>query len=147
MKFLSPLILAATLSLVQPWAQAQLSGRVGPTTSRSAKTAKKICNILNYGGEASATKDNSAAITAAWNACKSGGEVYIPSGSYGLSSWVTLSGGSGVSINLEGIIYRIVGANSGGTMISVSSTTDFEFYSGNSKGAIQGYGYLLNASE
>jgi rhamnogalacturonan hydrolase len=73
--------------------------------------------------------------------------VYIPSGSYGLSSWVTLSGGSGVSINLEGVIYRITSATAGGTMISVSSTTDFEFYSGNSKGAIQGYGYLLNASE
>ncbi len=147
MKSFSPLLLTAGLALVQPWAQAQLSGSVGPTTSRSAKAAKKVCNILNYGGVASATTDNSAAITAAWNACKSGGQVYIPSGSYGLSTWVTLTGGSGVSINLEGIIYRITSATSGGTMISVSSTSDFEFYSGNSKGAMQGYGYLLNASE
>lgn len=147
MKSFSPLLLAVGLSLVQPWVQAQLSGSVGPTTSRSAKAAKKVCNILNYGGVASATADNSAALTAAWNACKSGGQVYIPSGSYGLSSWVTLSGGTGVSINLEGVIYRITGANSGGTMISVSGASDFEFYSGNSKGAIQGYGYLLNASK
>ncbi|SPQ24359.1 cdeb85d4-6c24-486b-9e91-ce472c9b660c [Thermothielavioides terrestris] len=137
---------AAALFLLEPWVQAQLSGSVGPTTSRAAKAAKKVCNIMNYGGVASATTDNSAAITAAWNACKGGGEVYIPSGSYGLSSWVTLSGGSGVSINLEGVIYRITSATAGGTMISVSSTTDFEFYSGNSKGAIQGYGYLLNAN-
>ena len=148
MKSFSPLFLAAAgLSLVEPWVQAQLSGRVGPTTSRAAKAAKKVCNIMSYGGVASATKDNSAPLTAAWNACKGGGEVYIPSGSYGLSSWVTLSGGSGVSINLEGVIYRITSATAGGTMIGISSTTDFEFYSGNSKGAIQGYGYLLNASE
>ncbi len=147
MKYFSPLFLAvAGLSVVEPWVQAQLSGRVGPTTSRAAKAAK-VCNIMSYGGVASATKDNSAALTAAWNACKSGGEVYIPSGSYGLSSWVTLSGGSGVSINLEGVIYRIASATAGGTMIGISSTTDFEFYSGNSKGAIQGYGYLLNASK
>ncbi len=147
MKSFSPILLAAGLSLVEPWAQAQLSGSVGPTTSRAAKAAKKVCNIMNYGGVASATTDNSAAINAAWNACKSGGEVYIPSGSYGLSTWVTLSGGTGVSINLEGVIYRITSATAGGHMIAISSTSDFEFYSGNSKGAMQGYGYLLNASE
>ena len=147
MKSFSPLLIAASWCLLLPGAQAQLSGSVGPTTSRSAKAAKKVCNIMSYGGVASATTDNSAAFTAAWNACKSGGQVYIPSGSYGLSSWVTLSGGTGVSINLEGVIYRITSATSGGHMISISSTTDFEFYSGNSKGAIQGYGYLLNTSK
>lgn len=30
-------------------------------------------------------------------------------------------------------------------MIAVTSTSDFEFYSANSKGAIQGYGYQLNS--
>lgn len=55
---------------------AQLSGTVGPLTTRAAKAAKKICNILDYGGVASATTDNSAAITAAWAACVSGGEGY-----------------------------------------------------------------------
>jgi rhamnogalacturonan hydrolase len=101
---------------------------------------------MNYGGIASATSDNSAAITAAWNACASGGQVYIPPGSYGLSSWVTLNGGTHVSINLEGQIYRITSATAGGNMIFVEHTTDFEFYSANSKGAIQGYGYTLNAN-
>lgn len=91
------------------------------------------------GGVASATTDNSAAITSAWAACKSGGEVYIPSGSYGLSTWVTLTGGTGVSINLEGIIYRTGTAS--GNMIFIEHTTDFELYSGNSAGAVQGYGY------
>ena len=138
-------LLSASLVLVQPWASAQLSGRVGPTTSRATKAATKVCNILNYGGVNSATVDNSAAILAAWNACASGGQLYLPPGNYGLASWVTLSGGKGVSINLEGVIYRTGSAS--GTMISVSSTNDFEFYSGNSQGAIQGYGYLLNASK
>ncbi|KAH6647824.1 pectin lyase fold/virulence factor, partial [Truncatella angustata] len=120
----------------------QLSGRVGPTTSTTSKAAKKVCNIMQYGGVSSATTDNSAAITSAWNACKSGGQVYIPAGNYGLNSWVALSGGTGVSINLEGTIYRM--STAGGNMIAVSQTTDFEFYSANSKGAIQGYGYQLN---
>ncbi len=33
-------------------------------------------------------------------------KVYIPSGKYGLGTWITLTGGSAISINLEGIIYR-----------------------------------------
>lgn len=53
---------------------AQLSGTVGPTTSTAAKAAVKICNILDYGGVASATTDNGAALLAAWTACISGGE-------------------------------------------------------------------------
>lgn len=53
---------------------AQLSGTVGPTTSTAAKAAKKICNILSYGGVASTSTDNGPAILAAWTACKSGGE-------------------------------------------------------------------------
>jgi rhamnogalacturonan hydrolase len=77
-------------------------------------------------------------------ACKSGGEVYIPTGSYGLGTWVTLTGGSKVSINLEGTIYRT--GTAGGNMIFVEHTTDFEFYSANSKGAIQGYGYKFHTS-
>lgn len=32
-------------------------------------------------------------------------------------------------------------------MIFVEHTTDFEFYSGNSKGAIQGYGYVFHSGE
>ncbi|KAK5651605.1 hypothetical protein OQA88_11878 [Cercophora sp. LCS_1] len=136
MKFLVLSVLA-----VVPLVSAQLSGRVGPLTTREDKAAKKVCNILDYGGVASATTDNSAAITKAWDECKAGGQVLIPSGSYGLDKWVDLTGGKGVSINLEGIIYRISNATAGGTMISVQSTDDFEFYSGNSKGAVQGYGW------
>lgn len=130
--------LLATVSYILP-ATAQLSGTVGPTTTTSAKAGVQICNILDYGGVADASTDNGDAITSAWNACADGGEVYIPEGDYGLSTWVTLTGGQGVSINLEGTIYR-TGSDSG-NMIFIEHTTDFEFYSATSKGAIQGYGY------
>jgi len=55
----------------------QLSGTVGPLTSRAAKAAVKVCNILDYGGVASATTDNSAAILDAWAACIDGGESWF----------------------------------------------------------------------
>ncbi|KUJ19449.1 glycoside hydrolase family 28 protein [Mollisia scopiformis] len=126
-------------------ANAQLSGTVGPLTTRAEKAATKVCNILDYGGVASATTDNSAAITSAWAACVDGGEVYIPSGKYGLGTWITLSGGSAISINLEGIIYRTGTAS--GNMIYIENTKDFEFYSGTSAGAIQGYGYEFATGE
>lgn len=65
--------LAALSGAILPVA-AQLSGTVGPTTSSAAKAAVKVCNILNYGGVASATVDNGAALQAAWDACKTGGQ-------------------------------------------------------------------------
>lgn len=130
--------LLATISCIFP-ASAQLSGTVGPTTSTAAKAAVKVCNIMDYGGVADASTDNSAAISSAWTDCVAGGEVYIPEGDYGLSTWLTLSGGQGISINLEGTIYRT--GSDDGNMIFIERTTDFEFYSATSKGAIQGYGY------
>jgi hypothetical protein len=56
---------------------AQLFGNVGPSTSIAHKRGIKQCNILNYGGKASATADNGPAIAYAWAACKSGGEGRI----------------------------------------------------------------------
>jgi len=122
-------------------ARAQLSGRVGPTTTRDAKAAKKVCNILQYGGVASTSTDNGPAIAKAWDACKAGGQVLVPAGSYGIGTWVALSGGRGVSINLEGVLYRMTSGTAGGNMIAISNSDDVELYSANSKGAIQGYGY------
>jgi rhamnogalacturonan hydrolase len=66
--------LSTSLMVLQPFVSAQLSGSVGPSTSTAAKAATKTCNILNYGGKASATTDNSAAIASAWAACINGGE-------------------------------------------------------------------------
>lgn len=131
--------LATTLLALAATTAAQLSGKVGPTTSTAAKAAVKVCNIMDYGGVADASTDNGAAILAAWNACKTGGQVYIPSGDYGLSTWLTLSGGKGVSINLEGTIYRV--GTDGGNMIFIRDSSDLEVYSATSDGAIQGYGY------
>ncbi|TVY17904.1 putative rhamnogalacturonase B [Lachnellula arida] len=122
---------------------AQLSGTVGPTTSTASKAAVKVCNILDYGGVASTSTDNGAAILAAWTACVDGGEVYIPAGDYGLATWVTLTGGTGVAIRLDGILYRTGTAS--GNMIFIEHTTDFEFFSSTSAGAIQGYGYVFHA--
>lgn len=71
MKFTSISYLCALLlpSLVV----AQLSGSVGPLTSRAAKRATKVCNVLNYGGVASKTSDVGPAVASAFAACKSGG--------------------------------------------------------------------------
>ncbi|KAK6207301.1 hypothetical protein LQW54_007259 [Pestalotiopsis sp. IQ-011] len=135
--------LLAGLLATASFASAQLSGTVGPTTSTSAKASTKVCNILDYGGVASATTDNGAAIQSAWDDCKTGGQVYIPEGDYGMSTWVTLKSGTGVSINIEGVIYR-TGTDSG-NMIMIRDSTDVEVYSATSKGAMQGYGYEFHS--
>ncbi|TVY36187.1 Rhamnogalacturonase A [Lachnellula occidentalis] len=123
---------------------AQLSGTVGPTTTTASKAAVKVCNILDYGGVASTSTDNGPAILAAWTACVDGGEVYVPAGNFGMATWVTLSGGTGVAIRLDGILYRTGTAS--GNMIYVEHTTDFEFFSSTSAGAMQGYGYVFHAA-
>jgi rhamnogalacturonan hydrolase len=51
---------------------AQLSGSVGPLTSRASKRGK-VCNVLDYGGVASKTSDVGPALASAFAACKSGG--------------------------------------------------------------------------
>jgi hypothetical protein len=66
----------STALLLPALVASQLSGTVGPLTSRAAKAAVKVCNILDYGGVASATTDNSAAILDAWAACIDGGESW-----------------------------------------------------------------------
>lgn len=44
----------------------QLTGDVGPSTTRDAKNATKVCNVLDYGGEASKTADLGPPITSAF---------------------------------------------------------------------------------
>ena len=60
------------LSLCFSVANGQLSGRVGPTTTREAKQGT-VCNVLKYGGVASKTSDIGPAIESAFAACKNGG--------------------------------------------------------------------------
>lgn len=118
---------------------AQLSGPVGPLTTRAQKAAIKVCNVLDYGAVADGVTDVGAPISSAWAACIAGGIVYIPPGTYGMSTWVDVKNGNKIAIQLDGTIVRI--GTAGGNMIGIKATTDFEFFSGNSKGAIQGYGY------
>ncbi|KAJ5895618.1 hypothetical protein N7495_007309 [Penicillium taxi] len=131
------------ISLAPLLAVAQLSGTVGPTTSYEDKASTKICNVLDYGAVADNSTDVGAAITSAWAECKDGGVVYVPSGDYALSSWVTLTGGSSCAIRLDGILYRTL--DDGGNMIFIEHTTDFELFSSTSKGAVQGFGYKYHA--
>ncbi|KAJ3036845.1 hypothetical protein HDV00_002327 [Rhizophlyctis rosea] len=129
---------AYVAALILPGALGQLTGAVGPTTSRSSK-AGKVCNIMSYGAKTGQTGDISAALNSAFAACKNGGTVYVPPGDYGLSTWVTFSNGVGWAFQLDGVIYRNGGGS--GTMIGVTGGSDFEFFSSTSKGAIQGLGY------
>ncbi|ORY57786.1 RGase A [Pseudomassariella vexata] len=122
----------------------QLSGRVGPTTTREAKR-NKVCNVLNYGGTASKTADIGKPLVSAFAACKNGGTVYVPPGDYGMSTWASLTGGSSWALQIDGIIYRVGTAS--GNMIYVGETSDFEMYSSTSKGAIQGHGYIFHANK
>ncbi|KAH8904279.1 Rhamnogalacturonase A [Coniochaeta sp. PMI_546] len=137
------LLLIALVSLLPTSTNAQLSGHVGPTTTRDSKRGT-ICNVLNYKGVASKTADIGPAIQSAFAACKNGGTVYVPPGDYGMSTWVSLSGGQNWAFQLDGIIYR-TGSQSG-NMIYIEKTKNFEFYSSTSKGAVQGYGYETHKS-
>ncbi|CAI7602734.1 unnamed protein product [Penicillium glandicola] len=132
-----PIFLA--IGLAPLLVSAQLSGSVGPTTSYADKASNKICNVLDYGAVADKSTDVGPAISSAWDECKDGGVVYIPSGDYALESWVTLTGGSSCAINIDGILYRT--GTDGGNMIFIEHTTDFELFSSTSEGAVQGYGY------
>ena len=132
-------IIAVALTSVN----AQLSGKVGPTTPVASKQAKKTCSVLDFGAKADKSTDIGPAITKAFAACKSGGVVVIPSGEYAMATWVTLSGGTGWALQLDGIIYRI--GTAGGNMIAITGGSDFEFFSSTGKGAIQGNGYEIHA--
>ena len=138
------LFTALSWLLLPSFIAAQLSGSVGPTTTRAAKFAKKQCNVLSYGGKADQKTDLGPAFTAAWAACKAGGTVIIPAGNYLMTTQVSLSGGTGVAIQWDGIIYR-GGSITGGNMVAIGSTTDFEMYSSTSRGAFQGYGYQFHS--
>ena len=126
----------------------QLTGPVGPITSISDKTTKKICNVLDYGAVADKKTDIGPAISDAHSDCvrtKGGGIVFIPEGEYAMETWVTLNGGEAWALQLDGTIYRT--GTGAGNMILVKRTSDFELFSSSGKGAIQGNGYELHAND
>jgi rhamnogalacturonan hydrolase len=128
--FLSGVTLLSTL------VAGQLSGKVGPTTSHTSKTSKKICNVLNYGAKADKTTDLGPPLASAFAACKTGGTVIVPAGDYALKTWVSLKGGSAWALQLDGTIYRT--GTDGGNMIFIQNSDDFELFSSTGKGAVQG---------
>ena len=138
------LFFVSFLSFFASLVHAQLSGSVGPLTSLASKAAKKTCSVLDYGAKADQSTDLGPPLLAAFNACKSGGLVMIPSGSYAMATWVTLSGGSAWALQLDGTIYRT--GTAGGNMIFVEHSSDFELFSSHGQGAVQGNGYIFHQS-
>lgn len=138
-------VLASLLLAVTPLVGAQsasLSGNVGPLTTIAQKKAVKTCDITTYGAKADGKTDISSALTSAFTACKAGGVIVIPSGTYALSTWVSLSGGKAWAIQLDGTILRT--GTAGGNMFFIEHSSDFEFFSSTGAGAIQGYGYVFH---
>lgn len=135
MKRLLPIVLASTLLGA---AHAQLSGSVGPTTSYQSKAKVKICDVTDYSDDVES--DIGPALADAWGDCADGGLVYIPPGTYDMVTCVQLKDGQSVAVQLDGIIQRSDDADCS-HMIAFRSVDDLEFFSGTSKGAIQGFGY------
>ncbi|THH06186.1 hypothetical protein EW145_g4260 [Phellinidium pouzarii] len=128
------------LGLASSVVLAQLSGSVGPTTPTSEKQAT-ICNVLDYGGEIGSS-DIGPAIGNAFTECvlnNSGSTLYVPEGNYDMKTWQILSGGTKWAFQMDGVITRA--STAGGNMIVIENADDFEFFSSNSAGAIQGLGY------
>ena len=119
-----------------PTALGQLSGKVGPLTTHASKSAKKTCNVLNYGAKADKSTDLGPALLAAFKACKNGGTVLVPSGNYALKTWVTFESGKAWALQLDGTIYRT--GTEAGNMLFVRNAVDFEMFSSTGKGAVQG---------
>lgn len=120
-------------------AYAQLTGHVGPTSTTAAKRAK-ICNVLDYGGTIGSS-DIGPAILSTFTSCVKGNyaTLYLPAGSYNMATWVTLNGASNWAFQMDGVITRT--STTGGHMIIIQNANDFEMFSSNSAGAIQGNGY------
>ncbi|KAI8268127.1 Rhamnogalacturonase A [Colletotrichum sp. SAR11_239] len=132
-------LLAAVLSL--SGVAAQLTGPVGPTTALSKKTTE--CNILNYGGISDNSTDVADAIENAYKSCvlvHAGSRLIVPEGNYLIKRTAILSNGTNWAFQLDGLITLAYGGN------WTVDPVDFEFFSQNGKGAIQGQGYLYRNS-
>jgi len=114
-------------------------------TSFALKAATKTCNIVDYGASTNGS-DMSSALSNAWSDCAVRGLVYVPPGNWSLSIFPEMKDGERSAFQLDGVMHRT--GSDGYTMITFRNCKDFEFFSGNSKGAIQDYGheYLENGN-
>ncbi|KAF5616939.1 murein transglycosylase [Fusarium sp. NRRL 25303] len=118
-------------------ANAQLTGPVGPLTALSQKTHE--CNILDYGAVNDNSTDIADAIEKTFKTCvlpHAGSRLIVPDGQYLIKRSVVLSNGTNWAFQLDGLITLAYGGN------WTVDPVDFEFYSQNGKGAIQGQGYI-----
>ncbi|KAH7208687.1 pectin lyase fold/virulence factor [Fusarium oxysporum] len=132
-------------------ATAQLTGPVGPLTALSQKTHE--CNILDYGAVNDNSTDIADAIEKTFKTCvlpHAGSRLIVPDGQYLIKRSVVLSNGTNWAFQLDGLITLAYGGNwtvdrDGQFLqngLTIINPVDFEFYSQNGKGAIQGQGYI-----
>ncbi|KAH7229783.1 pectin lyase fold/virulence factor [Fusarium oxysporum] len=132
-------------------ATAQLIGPVGPLTALSQKTHE--CNILDYGAVNDNSTDIADAIEKTFKTCvlpHAGSRLIVPDGQYLIKRSVVLSNGTNWAFQLDGLITLAYGGNwtvdrDGQFLqngLTIINPVDFEFYSQNGKGAIQGQGYI-----
>ncbi|KAF4962764.1 hypothetical protein FSARC_9168 [Fusarium sarcochroum] len=154
------------------WANAQLTGPVGPTTDLSQKTRE--CNILDYGAVNDNSTDVADVIEKTFKSCvlsHPGSRLVVPEGEYLIKRSVVLLNGTNWAFQLDGLITLAYGGNwtvdrklilqgyagveplnstingeGDGQFLqnglTIINPVDFEFYSKNGKGAIQGQGYI-----
>lgn len=133
--------LLAGLALYTQRGLAQLTGTVGPTSTFVHKADIQICDVTDYG--ASDSTDFGVAFTAAWNACTASGEgglVYIPPGEYPLQTAVSVKDVDNMAVQFDGTVYRDAEITAD-YFFEFENLGNFELFSGNSQGAVQGYGY------
>jgi rhamnogalacturonan hydrolase len=106
------------------------------------KAKTQVCDITDYGAITDGETDAGGAINEALAACQNGGLVYIPPGVFTIETCVVLNDGLASAVQLHGTLIRTT--TTCDYMISARACTDFEFFSGNSKGAIQGLVYELH---
>ncbi|CAE7162156.1 unnamed protein product [Rhizoctonia solani] len=137
-------LLASVTALLVSVCQAQHVGNVGPSVPATSKMYE--CNVLNYGAKADNATDIGPAIQSAFTNCVLKNPNSRLIGNYLLSSSVLLNGGSSWAFQLDGLITvdysaYVSGAVSGNALV-FKRTKEFELYSSNGQGAIQGQGYL-----
>ncbi|KAG9120651.1 hypothetical protein FRC07_003787 [Ceratobasidium sp. 392] len=134
---------SSLLTLLAGVCQAQYLGHVGPNVSATSKMYE--CNVLNYGAKVDNTTDIGPAITSAFKNCilkNPNSRLIVPAGNYLLSTTVSLNAGSNWAFQLDGLITldyaAYVSGKVAGNALVFQRMNEFEIYSSNGKGAIQG---------
>ncbi|CAI0644902.1 unnamed protein product [Colletotrichum noveboracense] len=167
-------LLAAVLSL--SGVAAQLTGPVGPTTALSKKTTEcNILNYGGISDNSTDVADAIENAYKSCVLVHAGSRLIVPEGNYLIKRTAILSNGTNWASQLDGLITLAYGGNwtvdrelilqgfagveqlnatingEGDGLflqngITIINAVDFEFYSQNGKGAIQGQGYLYRNS-